>query len=149
MYHSHSRGRDDSRSSRNHHIGRSPPRRRRSRSRSPGGGSSSNHFCMYCKVQVSSQRLYDEHCNSAVHKQKEIIITKAVSDGLQYCYSCEKIFPSKLALDAHCLMTRHKPLYRVDELQPGPAVPAPPPVKENKAVEVKWLTIYYITYTLL
>ena len=108
MYRGPGTGRDDGRN--RGQIGRSPPRRRRS----PEGD---NKFCIYCKIQVSSARLYEEHRSSAVHKQKEILIGKALSDGLQYCYTCEKIFPSKLALDAHCLMTRHKPLYRVEELQ--------------------------------
>lgn len=107
-------------------IGRSPPRRRRT-------PEDENKFCIFCKVQLSTSRLYEEHKNSAVHKQKEILISKAFTDGLQYCYTCEKIFPSKLALDAHCLMTRHKPLYRVEELQQeinnknAVLNPAPPP----------------------
>ena len=90
---------------------RSPPRRMRSPPQRE------SHYCQFCKVELSSKRLFDEHKESQVHKQKQILIEKALNDGLHFCYTCEKIFPSKIELDAHCLMSRHQPLYRVDEMQ--------------------------------
>ena len=106
------RGRGRGRGS-NNHFERSPPRRRRS----PHQERAENFYCVFCKVQLSSVRLFEDHNKAAVHKQKEILIEKAFSDGLHFCYTCEKIFPSKIELDAHCLMSRHQPLYRNDELQ--------------------------------
>ncbi|XP_065675190.1 uncharacterized protein LOC100204642 [Hydra vulgaris] len=91
-------------------VERSPPRRRRS----PANRES--FYCSYCKCQLLTKHLLEEHNRSPVHKQKKILIEKAISDGLQFCYSCEKIFPSKIELDAHCLMSRHQPLYRVEEM---------------------------------
>ena len=91
-------------------VERSPPRRRRS----PDNRES--FYCSYCKCQLLTKQLYDEHNRSPVHKQKRILIEKAIGDGLQFCYTCEKIFPNKIELDAHCLMSRHQPLYRVEEM---------------------------------
>lgn len=94
-------------------VGRSPPRRRRS----PDDHSRDTPYCTFCKIQLSSKKAFSEHKEGAVHKQKEILIKKAISDGLHYCYTCERIFPNKVELDAHCLMTRHQPLYRVEGIE--------------------------------
>jgi len=106
-------------------YGRSPPRRRRS----PPSDSREMPYCMFCKTQLSSKRAYKEHQSSVVHKQKETLISKALSDGLHYCYTCEKVFPSKVELDTHCLMSRHQPLYRVEGLEVQKE-PEPVPVPE-------------------
>lgn len=94
-------------------MGRSPPRRRRESNEE----ARENHYCLFCKVQLPSKKLIIEHNASAVHKQKEDLINKALADALHLCYTCERMFPTKIELDAHCLMARHQPLYRVDGLE--------------------------------
>ena len=84
-------------------------------------------FCDVCKQQMSSKSAFVAHCNSAFHKEKEGTLSKLVSEHEWMCHTCQKPFPSKVALDQHCLLVRHQPMYRIEGLS-GP--------KEEAAKEV-------------
>ena len=71
-------------------------------------------FCDVCKQQVSSKAAFITHCNSAFHKEKEEAVNKMFSEHEWTCHTCEKPFPTKVALDQHCLMVRHQPMYRIE-----------------------------------
>lgn len=70
-------------------------------------------FCDLCKQQMSSEASYLAHCNSIFHKDKEGNLNKLVKKHEWMCHTCEKPFLSKIALDQHCLLVRHQPMYRI------------------------------------
>ena len=88
--------------------------RDRDRDRDRSDEDRASYFCDVCKQQMSSKAIYESHCQSAFHKEN---VKKAFPTGtgqVWECSTCQKKFSVKIAVDRHCLLYKHQPLYRIE-----------------------------------
>lgn len=100
----------------------------------PRKGDRESFFCDLCKQQVGNKAAFLIHCKSAFHLQKEGKLDLSTNESEWLCHTCEKQFASKVAVDQHCLMVRHQPMYRIEGV---PKVDSGSKAKAEVTEEVK------------